>query len=107
MDGILGILENEDARRILLATYVVPKPAIELSFKLGISISKCYEILKKLEFYGLIVGRQSGVGKGRKRKVYQARLKNARLVMENDRMMIQFELPQEILKHAPVLEVLT
>jgi predicted transcriptional regulator len=107
MRGILDLLENEDAKRIILTTYISPRAAIEISSKLGISISKCYSILKELEFHGLMTSWKTERWNGRPVKVFQARLRNARLVMNNDSMMIQFELPQDTFRHARVVEILT
>jgi predicted transcriptional regulator len=108
MSELLDLLEREDTKRIILATYISPKSANELSFKLGISITKIYHVLKKLELFGLMESKDPSFnGRGRPKKVYQAKLRNARMVMDNDRMMIQFELPQEYQRYAAHIEVAT
>jgi predicted transcriptional regulator len=107
MKGILDLLETEDTRRILLMTYISPKAAIEISSKLGIPISRCYSILKELEFHGLMVSWKAERWHGRTVKVFHAKLRNARLIMNNDSMMIQFELPHDSVRPTKAIEILT
>jgi len=108
MSELLKLLDQEDAKKLILATYISPKSAHELSFRLGISITKCYSLIRKLELYGLLKPlKPTFNGRGRPKKVYQANLRNARMVMDNDRMMIQFELPSEHLRHPSIIEIMT
>ncbi|MCK5547845.1 MAG: hypothetical protein KAI64_02455 [Thermoplasmata archaeon] len=108
MKDIIDVLESEDVRRIILETYISAKSAADISSRLGLPLSKCYSLLKKLESFGLMESEEFNVYKGgRSKKVYRASLRNARMVMDNDRIMIQFDMPQEQMEGIQLVEMLT
>jgi hypothetical protein len=87
------IISDEYSAKILMATYLRPKNAIELSQRLGIPMAACYRRIKTLELAGLLqcVGR-SLTQKGKRISNYNSQLKDAQINFENGQMTVRFGL---------------
>ncbi|MBI5000544.1 MAG: winged helix-turn-helix transcriptional regulator [Euryarchaeota archaeon] len=87
------ILSDEYSAKILIATYLRPKNAIELSQRLGIPMAACYRRIRTLERAGLLqcVGR-SLTQKGKRISNYVSQLKDAQITLENGQLRVRFGL---------------
>lgn len=84
----LRLLVRPEVRRVLLASFVRARTARELSELTGISIAKCYSILRKLKRLGLVAVESAHVNtRGRVKFSYRSRIRGLQLFLRGHRLM--------------------
>ncbi|MEW5937874.1 MAG: ArsR family transcriptional regulator [Candidatus Thermoplasmatota archaeon] len=87
------IIADEYSTKILIATHLRPKNAVELSQNLSIPIAACYRRINTLEKLGLLVcvGR-SLTQKGKRIRNYLSQLKDASIFLEEGQLKVRFNM---------------
>lgn len=93
------LLTDEYAAKILLATFKRKLSAQEISKRYGIPIAACYRKIRVLEGIGLLecVDRVL-TQKGKRKKLYTSRLKNAYIFFEKGKLRARFHLASGAVK---------
>src|SRR5437899_11268325 len=86
------LVTDEYSAKILVATFKKPKSAIDLSREYGIPIAACYRRIHALERAALIRCAECALTqKGKRISLYMSQLKNASILVENDRLRVRFQ----------------
>ena len=83
---------DDDAERIILSTYNIPRTAEQVSQLFGIPIARCFEKMKRLEKMGIL--RSTGkvlTKKGSQVDVYQSVLEDVYVYLSNGKVKVRFE----------------
>lgn len=87
------ILTEKYSAKILLATMVKTKTAIELSNELGIPIAACYRKIKLLEDAGLIVCVERRMTReGKRVGLFKSKVSNAEIVFQRNTVQAKIEM---------------
>jgi predicted transcriptional regulator len=89
----LKIITDKYCTKILTATDEKPKSAIELSYNNRIPIAACYRRIRLLSKAGVIKCVDKVPSrKGKKKSLYLSLLKNSSLILEGQKLRVEFEL---------------
>jgi len=107
-----ALLGDEEAEKILLATYISPKSGIEISEIYRIPIAHCFRKIRELERLGLLRCVRTEIGpNGRKKRYYKSNLENAYVTVEDGKFKVRLELAltmaEDIRRRFAVMEAKT
>ncbi len=91
----LRILSRPEARRIVLASFVRPRSALELSDLTGVPIARCYRILWRLRRAGLVEVHGAHIRPtGRAKLLFRGKLHGLELFLREDKLMAKVAKPR-------------
>lgn len=91
----LRILSKPDARKLVLASFVRPRSALELSYLTGVPIARCYRLLWRLRRGGLIEIHGAHIRPtGRAKLLFRGKLRGLMLFMRDNRLLARIERPR-------------
>lgn len=87
------LLADREVKRILAATFLSAKTPEEICEKCGISVASCRRKIKLLHEAGLLtVAKEIVLREGRNLPLYQAVLRDGRLLIEKGKTVLRFKL---------------